>query len=72
MTVCGAPDILRVCDIVRGGGRCGRPAGIWRNHMSSQLQEQRQVKLDRLREMGIDPYGGRFPEAMAARQIVES
>lgn len=38
--------------------------------MSSQLQEQRQSKLDRLREMGIDPYGRRFPDATAARDIV--
>ena len=37
--------------------------------MSSHLEEQRQAKLERLRALGVDPYGSRFAGAMPSASI---
>ena len=39
--------------------------------MSSQLEQQRQQKLERLVALGVDPYGWRFPDARPATEIHE-
>ena len=38
--------------------------------MSDVLEQERRRKLDRLRELGVDPYGGRFPDARPATEIL--
>jgi len=35
----------------------------------SHLEQQRQAKLEAIKEMGIDPYGGRYPDTVAAEDI---
>jgi lysyl-tRNA synthetase class 2 len=38
----------------------------------SRLEEQRQHKLEQIRQLGIDPYGGRYDGAQSARSIRDS
>jgi len=38
--------------------------------MSSHLEKQRQAKLERLRALGVDPYGSRFAGAMSSAAIL--
>jgi lysyl-tRNA synthetase class 2 len=35
----------------------------------SKLEQQRHVKLERIKELGIDPYGGRYDHAEAADEV---
>ena len=39
--------------------------------MSSILEQERQKKLERLIELGVDPYGAKFPETVATTDILE-
>ncbi len=35
----------------------------------NKLQEQREIKRDKLIELGVDPYGGRYDETQSAVSI---